>query len=89
MSPLFLIPLTAAAMLFRQGHQVDRELNMAGVDDIIEVDIRGIVTQDLLIRISGSENLFGNVAVTDLEDLSYCPESITSAQIVQAFSIQP
>ena len=69
MSPLFLIALTAAAKMVRQGHQVDRELDTAvvegdkaGDDADMEVDIKGIVTQDLQNKNSGSENLYGNVA---------------------------
>ena len=62
MSPLFLMALTAAAKMGREGHQVDRELGMAGVDDDMKVDWRGIATQDLQYKNSGSENLFGNGA---------------------------
>jgi hypothetical protein len=62
MSPLFLMALTAAAKMVRDGYQVDRELGMAGVDDDMKVDWRGIVTQDLQNKNLGSETLFGNFA---------------------------
>ena len=51
---------------------MDRELDMAGDDDMdvdiagvdadMEVDMIEIVTQDVQNKNSGSENLFGNVA---------------------------
>ena len=62
MSPLFLIALTAAAKMVWQGHLVDSEVDMAGVEDSMEVDMRGIVTQDLMIRNSESREMVGNVA---------------------------
>ena len=71
MSPLFLIALTAAAKMVRQGHLQDRELDMAGVDDDVEGDISGVDdavdmdmrgTQDLQSKDTRSENLFGKVA---------------------------
>ena len=60
MSPLFLIALTTAAKMVRQGHQVDRELILSGVEDDIGMDISGVDNEvDMDTR---SENLLGKVA---------------------------